>query len=309
MKSWRLVSGIISLVICVLVLFQSCAVGIVNTIENNGQVSGTAGIIVAIMLIAGGIVSIVTRKGGKGGNIAIIILYGMGAVIGFMLAGNYSDLVFWAVWCLACAIVAGVAFVMGYGEADFDDPDDTPAPVAARASGESVRAKPPTPLRVIKWIFIVLGALFLLLIIIGMLAGDPDKDANTPTGGASASATSTSAEYEPNTFYSDSYVTVTFTGIDSSGVQFSVENKANKEIAFVFRTLVLDGKSYSDGNGLIYDSTFIGPKGTGTVTTELDSEYSTDVSIINGTFLYGPSDLSTDGEEVSFSDIRVKQAD
>lgn len=111
MKTWKLVSGILSIVLFVFVAFQSCAAGVANTLSENGEVGGSAGIIVAIMLLAGGIVSIATRNGGKGGNIAVLVLYGIGAVLGFMLAGSYSDLKIWAAWCLLCAILAIVALV------------------------------------------------------------------------------------------------------------------------------------------------------------------------------------------------------
>ncbi len=113
MKTWKLVSGIVSIVLFVVVAFQSCAAGVSNTLESNGEVSGSAGVIVAIMLLAGGIVSIAVRKGGKGGNIAVIVLYGIGALLGFMLAGSFSDLYIWASWCLICAALAVVALVMG----------------------------------------------------------------------------------------------------------------------------------------------------------------------------------------------------
>jgi 4-hydroxybenzoate polyprenyltransferase len=92
-----------------MVSFQSCAVGLGNTLTENGEVSGTAGIIVAVMLLAGGIVSIVTRGGGKGGNIAVIVLYGIGALMGYTLAGSYADLTIWATWCLVCVILAVVS--------------------------------------------------------------------------------------------------------------------------------------------------------------------------------------------------------
>ena len=66
MKTWKLVSGILSIVLFFMVAFQSCAAGLGNALAENGEVSGSAGIIVAIMLLVGGIVSIVTRNGGKG---------------------------------------------------------------------------------------------------------------------------------------------------------------------------------------------------------------------------------------------------
>ena len=111
MKTWKLVSGILSIVLSIFVLFQSCAAGLSNAIESNGEAGGSAGVIVAIMLLAGGIVSIATRKGGKGGNIALIILFGIGAILGFTMAGSYSDLIIWAVWCLICAVLAIVGII------------------------------------------------------------------------------------------------------------------------------------------------------------------------------------------------------
>ena len=112
MKTWKLVSGILSIVLFVFVAFQSCAAGVSNTLSENGEVSGSAGIIVAICLLAGGIVSIATRNSEKkGGNIALIVLFGLAALMGFTCAGSYSDLVIWAAWCLINAILAIVALV------------------------------------------------------------------------------------------------------------------------------------------------------------------------------------------------------
>lgn len=111
MKTWKLVSGIISIVLFVFVTFQSCAAGIVNTMEENGEVGGSAGLIVAIMLMTGGIVSIVTRKGGKGGNIALIVLFAIGALCGFTMAGGCGDLYIWSAWCVLNAVLAIVSLV------------------------------------------------------------------------------------------------------------------------------------------------------------------------------------------------------
>lgn len=115
MKTWKLVAGIISIILFVVVSFQSCAAGVVNALEDNGGTSGSVGILVAILLLAGGIVSIATRKSeGKGGNIALIILFGLAASCGFAGHGNYSDLVIWAVWCLINAVLAIVALVKNH---------------------------------------------------------------------------------------------------------------------------------------------------------------------------------------------------
>ena len=112
MKIWKLVSGILSMILFVLVSVQSCAAGMVNTLENNGGSSGSVGIFVGILMLAGGIVSVATRKSqGKGGNIALVILFGLAALMGFAGYGNYSDLVIWAFWCLINAILAVVAMI------------------------------------------------------------------------------------------------------------------------------------------------------------------------------------------------------
>lgn len=113
MKTWKLVAGILSIILFVFVTFQSCAAGLGNAMADNGEASGSAGVIVAIMLLAGGIVSIATRKGGKGGNIALIVLFAIGALVGFTMAGSFADLRIWAGWCLVNAILAVVALIKG----------------------------------------------------------------------------------------------------------------------------------------------------------------------------------------------------
>lgn len=110
MKTWKLVSGILCMVLFIVVAFQSCAAGIGNALTENGESSGSGGILVAIMMLSGGIVSVATRKSeGKGGNIALIILFGIGALAGFSMAGSFADLKIWAGWCAINAALAIVA--------------------------------------------------------------------------------------------------------------------------------------------------------------------------------------------------------
>jgi Ca2+/Na+ antiporter len=119
MKVWKLVSGILSCILFVLVAFQSCAAGVANTLEDNGEASGSGGIILACLMLAGGIVSIATKNSEKnGGNIALIVLFGLAALIGFSTAGSYADLNIWAVWCLINAVLAIVAIVKGGKKAE-----------------------------------------------------------------------------------------------------------------------------------------------------------------------------------------------
>lgn len=112
MKTWKLVAGILSIILFVVVTFQSCAAGVVNAIENDGGISGSVGVVVAILMLAGGIVSIASRKSiGRGGNIALIVLFGFAALFGYAGHGNYSDLVIWSTWCLINAVLAVIALV------------------------------------------------------------------------------------------------------------------------------------------------------------------------------------------------------
>lgn len=112
MKTWKVVAGILSVVLFFVVMFQSCAAGLVNSIEENGGSSGSVGVFVGILMLAGGIVSIAVRKSeGKGGDIALIILFGLAALVGFTGFGNYSDLIIWSVWCLINAALALVDII------------------------------------------------------------------------------------------------------------------------------------------------------------------------------------------------------
>ena len=113
MKTWKLVSGIISIVLSVFVVFQSMTAGLANALEANEQSSGSAGLVVSICMLCGGIVSIVSRKNNsKGTNIALIILFGLATLTGFVLAGNYSDPI-WSAWCLINAALAIISLRKG----------------------------------------------------------------------------------------------------------------------------------------------------------------------------------------------------
>lgn len=105
MKNWKLVTGILSIILFAVVSLQSCGVGIANVLSETGETSGTGGLMLAVFMLAGGIVSIVTRKGEKGGNIAVAILYGVASFLGFASIGTYTDLNVWSTWCLICCVM------------------------------------------------------------------------------------------------------------------------------------------------------------------------------------------------------------
>ena len=112
MKVWKLVAGILSIIMSIFVLVQSSLAGVANTLSDNGEMSGSAGLFVAVLLLAGGIVSICVRNSmKKGGNIALVVLFGIAALLGFGFAGSYTDLNIWAFWCLINAVLSIVSIV------------------------------------------------------------------------------------------------------------------------------------------------------------------------------------------------------
>lgn len=92
----KLIIGIISIVLCLIILIQSCAAGIGNAIADNGEAGGTGGLILSIFMLISGIIAIAARKS-KGGTITSIVFYAVGAVIAFASAGSYKDLIIWGV--------------------------------------------------------------------------------------------------------------------------------------------------------------------------------------------------------------------
>lgn len=105
MKTAKLVVGIISMVVFIFIVFQSCTAGVVNALEDNTEdASGGGGIILAICVLIGGIVGVATRNS-KGGGITSGVFYLLGSIIGFANLGTYTDLVVWSVMALLFAIL------------------------------------------------------------------------------------------------------------------------------------------------------------------------------------------------------------
>ncbi|NLY60784.1 MAG: hypothetical protein GX054_04720 [Clostridiales bacterium] len=88
------VIGIISIVLFLVVVIQSCAVGIGNVLMGSEEISGTAGIMLAIFMLIAGIVSIISKES-KGITITSAVFYALGGLIGIANAGSYKDLNIW----------------------------------------------------------------------------------------------------------------------------------------------------------------------------------------------------------------------
>lgn len=111
MKTWKLVSGILSIVLSLIVGLQSCAATIADALAEEGS-SGFYGTLVFGLMMALGIVSIVTRKKK---SVAVLVLGVLGFLFGFAGAGagSFADLAIWGMWCGVCAILAIIALATG----------------------------------------------------------------------------------------------------------------------------------------------------------------------------------------------------
>lgn len=69
MRIWKIVSGILSIALSAFILFQSFFAGLGDILLQNGGSSGAAGVIVAILVLTGGIMSIIVKKGSVGGKL------------------------------------------------------------------------------------------------------------------------------------------------------------------------------------------------------------------------------------------------
>lgn len=108
LKTAKLVIGIISIVLFIIIAFQSCAVGVSNALLDNGESSGSSGILVAFLMLISGIVGVSTRNS-KGGGITAGVFYAFAGLIGLSNFGSYADLEIWSYLCLIFAAV----FIIG----------------------------------------------------------------------------------------------------------------------------------------------------------------------------------------------------
>ena len=106
MKTTKLVLGILGLIFSIIVMFQSCAASVLNAIQDDGDVGGFSGFLVAFLLISGSIVMIATRNNeSKGGSIAAMIVFILAALIAFGNSAVYKDLIIWGSLCAIYALI------------------------------------------------------------------------------------------------------------------------------------------------------------------------------------------------------------
>ena len=109
MKTARLSIGIISMVLFLIILFQSCAAGIGEAITGDNGGGAGSGASVAWLILIAGIVGVCTRKGVIGAYVSAAF-YTLAGIIGVSSMGSiFADLVIWGVVSLIFAVI----FVFG----------------------------------------------------------------------------------------------------------------------------------------------------------------------------------------------------
>ena len=104
MKTVRLIIGILSCALVLIVMFQTCTATVLTSMDNTDDLSGAGGAVFGIMLLTAGITAIAGRKSKKA-TIAASILYLLAALIGFGSKGVYKDLQVWSYVALGFGIV------------------------------------------------------------------------------------------------------------------------------------------------------------------------------------------------------------
>lgn len=109
----RLIVGIISVVLSVMVLMQSCTVaGLGALVSEDAFTSGFGGMLIAFSMLIAGVVDMATRKSpGKAGSVVSIVFYALAALIGVVFAADFPDLGMYAGLCLVFGLVDVVILV------------------------------------------------------------------------------------------------------------------------------------------------------------------------------------------------------
>lgn len=98
------VIGIFSILLFIIVEFQSCAAGLSNSLTKSKDAGGSAGLILGIFMLVSGILVLVSKHS-KCIVITSIVLYVLASLVGFANAGTFKDLSIWAGLNLIFAIL------------------------------------------------------------------------------------------------------------------------------------------------------------------------------------------------------------
>ena len=107
MKSIKLLAGILGVVIAVYILLISCYEAAWNVLTMSGHFNGFAGIVIALLLLAGSIVRIGMRSAeDDSGSIISLVLFSIAAAVAFASTWIYRYMQTWAIICLVMGILS-----------------------------------------------------------------------------------------------------------------------------------------------------------------------------------------------------------
>ena len=108
----KLIIGIFSILLSVIVGFQSCAAGVGEALTDSDSNGGGAGLILGFFMLAAGLITIATRKS-KGGTITSIIIYLLGGIVALVNPSEiYGDLKVWMVVAFIFAALLIISLFM-----------------------------------------------------------------------------------------------------------------------------------------------------------------------------------------------------
>lgn len=113
MKVWKLVSGLFTILLSLYATFSGMVFSIDNAINDRADKGDSYVLLINLFLFLAGVVSIFVRKSRIAGNIAIIVLFGITALIGFSSGGgSHSQWYIVAGWSVLCAAFAALSLLL-----------------------------------------------------------------------------------------------------------------------------------------------------------------------------------------------------
>ncbi|MEI5995150.1 hypothetical protein [Candidatus Enterococcus mansonii] len=108
MKVTKIVIGILSIILSLFILFQSCVAGISDNNQNNSEGFGSTGILLAICILTAGIIAIATRDSSDNGGFVAAGFYVAGGIIGFLLAGINENIYVWSMLSIIFGTICAI---------------------------------------------------------------------------------------------------------------------------------------------------------------------------------------------------------
>ena len=104
----RLIIGIFSILLSIIIGFQSCAASLGEAITKSETAGGAAGIILGFFMLAAGITTVAARKS-TGGTITAIVAYALGGIVALAnQSAFFQDLKIWTVVSFIFATLLGI---------------------------------------------------------------------------------------------------------------------------------------------------------------------------------------------------------